>query len=397
MLHSLFLNNFRSWKKSTIEFCPGVNVITGENDSGKTNILRGINWVANNRPAGEDIRSYWGGDSISRLTVRDGNISKFVERIRSDSDNLYKIEGQREPLRSFGQSVPETVSKILNLSSINIQFQLDGPFLLGKSSSDVAKYYNDAVNLEIIDRSISNISKTLRIEKSELSKLKTDQKNQIEKLKAFDWLPEAEAKLVSLEKMKTKIIRLESEYVLLDSLAKNLKELKDTHDKLNEIVKHEKTAIDLLKLDEQIEIKTDEYNELESSISQLQSLKKQSEKFQIILQYEVKTNDLIQLLNQIEIKRKEFQELETPKNELIELNLKAAKYTEVLKFETALNALVELDKKIDTKINEYNELFDLVKRREAQNLQFEDIDKQRIKFETEFTELMPDICPLCGK
>ena len=80
MLHSLFLNNFRSWKKSTIEFCPGVNVITGENDSGKTNILRGINWVANNRPAGEDIRSYWGGDSISRLTVRDGNISKFIGR-----------------------------------------------------------------------------------------------------------------------------------------------------------------------------------------------------------------------------------------------------------------------------------------------------------------------------
>jgi len=394
MIKSLELTNFRSWKDALVEFCPGVNVITGENDSGKTNILRGINWSVNNRPSGEDVRSYWGGDTISRLTVSDNGKLQTVERFRSDSENLYKIGGQKEPFKAFGQNVPEAISKVLNFNSQNIQFQLEGPFLLGKSSSDVAKHYNDAVNLEIIDRSISNIAKTLREEKGELAKLKTDQESQEKKLKAYEWLPGAEKDLVKLEKMQLVIRRLESEYTSLTDLLYDFTSLKGKYDKLNEIVKHEEAVNALLKLDKQIEAKTDEYNELELLSNRLQSLKDQSQKIGEILHHEKLVDSLIHQAEQIDIKRNEFLELAGFKKDLIALEHKTSKYAFILKLEPKANKLIDLDRRIDIKTGEYNELFDLVKQQGKLNENFEVVNKQRAELEAEFKNALPEMCPI---
>ena len=208
--------NFRSYKDIRVDFHPGVSVIIGENDSGKTNILRMINWVANNSPAGTDMFPlYWEGDTMVRLGVVNQDRTQFVERYRSTSENLYRIEGQKEPLRSFGQGVPESVQKILNISPVNIHFQLEGPFLLGQSPPDVAKHYNNAVNLEIIDRSIKGISKTIWNERQELKQLKKSQIEHEEKLKEFSWLFKAEKELIRLEKLQTKYLRIEQEFVKL--------------------------------------------------------------------------------------------------------------------------------------------------------------------------------------
>jgi len=396
MIESTELINFRSWKNALIEFCPGVNVITGENDSGKTNILRGINWVANNRPSGEDVRSNWGGDTISRLTLKNGNESPpTIERFRSDSENLYKIVGQKEPFRSFGQGVPESISKILNFNSVNIQFQLEGPFLLGKSSADVAKYYNEAVNLEIIDRSIANIARTLRTERGELAKLKGDQESQTKKLKEFDWLTEAEKGLIKLEKMQVIIRRLESEYTSLSGLASDLKIRNEEYNKLNEITKHEKSVRDLIELDRQIDIKTAECNELEASIGQLKSLKERSRKLGGLLQYENKVNGLILQAEQIDKEQIEIEELKEICSKLTILKQQEAKGIAVLKFESKVNGLIELDKRINAKTGEYNELFDLIKQRDKLNTQLETANKHREDLEAEFKKNLPEeMCPI---
>lgn len=41
-LKSLNLINFRNYEEATIEFSPGINILVGNNGSGKTNILEGI-------------------------------------------------------------------------------------------------------------------------------------------------------------------------------------------------------------------------------------------------------------------------------------------------------------------------------------------------------------------
>ncbi|HEB41928.1 MAG TPA: hypothetical protein ENI08_02835, partial [Candidatus Dependentiae bacterium] len=166
-IKSITVKNFRSWKDSFIEFCSGNTIIIGENDSGKTNILRMINLIANNRPKGDDYISRQGGDLDLKMEVGDKTIGRFRNAIfdknekmfRSGTENLYTLSGHKTPFEGFGVGVPDLIKTYLNFSSVNINFQLDGPFLLNQSAADVARHYNNAVNLDIIDRSISNIAK----------------------------------------------------------------------------------------------------------------------------------------------------------------------------------------------------------------------------------------------
>ena len=41
---SIELNNFRNIKEEKLNFCEGINVITGENGQGKTNLIESI-WL----------------------------------------------------------------------------------------------------------------------------------------------------------------------------------------------------------------------------------------------------------------------------------------------------------------------------------------------------------------
>ncbi len=53
MIKSAKLINFQSHIDSLLEFHSGVNSITGQSDSGKSSILRAINWVIHNKPSGD--------------------------------------------------------------------------------------------------------------------------------------------------------------------------------------------------------------------------------------------------------------------------------------------------------------------------------------------------------
>src|SRR5690606_34255615 len=56
MIHSLRLQQFRSYKDESFEFEPGVNIIVGPNASGKTNLIESIIFTLNGG-------SYWGKDN----------------------------------------------------------------------------------------------------------------------------------------------------------------------------------------------------------------------------------------------------------------------------------------------------------------------------------------------
>jgi len=71
MIKQLTIKNFQSHKKTKLEFSDGVNIIIGQSDSGKTAIIRALNWVVNNKPSGDSFRSHWGGDTNVEITMED--------------------------------------------------------------------------------------------------------------------------------------------------------------------------------------------------------------------------------------------------------------------------------------------------------------------------------------
>jgi exonuclease SbcC len=139
MISSITLTNFQSHDINFLRLSSGVNVIIGSSDSGKTAILRALNWCVYNRPSGKAHISYWNKDLKDETTVVITKKQGQVLRIRGNDFNGYRI-ARGDPddvsvieLEAVGTDVPEEVTKLLNLSEVNIQRQMDRPFLISES------------------------------------------------------------------------------------------------------------------------------------------------------------------------------------------------------------------------------------------------------------------------
>ena len=154
-IRSVTIENFQSHKHTQISFSHGTNVIVGVSDSGKSAVLRALNWVVTNRPLGDAFRSEWGGETRVAVETTDGHV---IERVRSASRNDYIVDGL--VLTAFGTEVPQEVLRLLPLDEFSFQNQADPPFLLATSPGEAARLLNRAAALDEIDRALAGLNKT---------------------------------------------------------------------------------------------------------------------------------------------------------------------------------------------------------------------------------------------
>lgn len=439
-IESLSATNFRSYKKLFLEFSSGITAITGENDAGKSNILRMFDFVINNHPSGDSLRSNWGGDTI--VAIDTGN--KLVGRIKTNTENLYALthaDGNEDVFRAFGKKVPDLIIKYLNINSVNFSLQLDSPFLLGKSAADVAKYYNEIVHLEIIDKSIANIASTLRKERTSLDSEKEIEKEKAEKLKEYDWLPGAEKEIMKLELLQQNINDIKNDQSVLQKLIAELKGLEKTNQELEKITKFENTLLilmaqneeidnlknnqsvlleltirfknlektnqeleqvikfegnllTLIAQDEKIDNLQNDYNNLSSLIDKLESLIEAKEELNRIVEFENQVVSLIEQSNQITEAGKAESEF-AKYIDLLKGYQEAEKhYNDIIKFEDNVKALLILDGEIEGWVIMYNSLQNLLFERLSLSQKHEDIKIELTDLELKFKNAMPDICPI---
>ena len=228
MFKSIRIRNFQSHKHTFIKLNKGVNVIVGNSDHGKSAIIRAVRWVTDNRPSGIAYRSHWGGVTKVEIEKVDGTL---ISKVRSKTKNFYRIsspENDVQIYKGFNQQVPEEVKAALNMSSINIQNQLDMPFLLSNSPGDVARYLNSLVDLDVIDRAVSSInskaSRTSSETKSEKARLTELQ----EELDNYTGLDELESIIIQAEITTGKIKKNKDNIIALSNILNSIKEIKDT-------------------------------------------------------------------------------------------------------------------------------------------------------------------------
>ena len=197
MIQKLHILNFQSHRDTALEFHPGVNVIVGASDSGKTAILRALRWLIWNRPNGEDFRSDWGGDTEVHLTVDDVEIRRV--KAKENGYAIQQPDGRWKVLLAFGTKVPEDIQKALNIDDTNLQKQFDSPFLISSSPGEVAGYFNGIAHLERIDSSVSYVNgKILSLNSQHKADQVTLDDNR-EELKQYDYLSKFEIDLEELE------------------------------------------------------------------------------------------------------------------------------------------------------------------------------------------------------
>ena len=238
MISKIELKNIQSHKDTTIELNPGINIIVGSSNNGKSTIMRAINWVTYNRPLGIDtLASHWildkkGNlkDTMSASIFTDDGYS--VTRKRTKDENQYIINNGEEEseLNVVKSDVPDEVSDILNLSDVNIQKQMDSPFLLSETNGEVAKYFNKLVRLDIIDKVLSNAESKKRKLKSEIEHDESFLELKKKQHEEYNWFDGVEKLISKYERVSKITEQLENES---SSLKNNIDEISNLENKIS--------------------------------------------------------------------------------------------------------------------------------------------------------------------
>lgn len=287
MINSLEIKNFQSHINSILTFHPGVNIIIGSSDEGKSVILRVIEWIRNNRPMGLSYISHWNIDEkdniensiIGKIIIDDNEII----RKRTNCFNGYIVNNK---VLETGIEVPDEVRKIFNFTDINIQKQFDSPFLLSKGAGEVARFFNETIKIDDIDRMLSLVENKKRKSKSDLKYIENDLKEINKELNKLKWIDKAGIIIRKLERIIDKVNEYNEKISILEDLInkkirirkriieyskiQDCKKYFDEIDKINDKIIEQENKIELLesianeyeKIKEKIKDNEREINEL---------------------------------------------------------------------------------------------------------------------------------------
>jgi len=230
MLKKISIQNFQSHKKTELDLVDGINVIYGLSQSGKSAILRALNWIIFNRPSGYRFHSHF-SDEPTKVSVEIDDSQ--VSYIKSDKETNYKLD--KKKFSSFGTSIPNDIRNLFNLSSINFANQIDPPFLVTSTPGEIGKIFNQITKAEQVDLWISKL--TTKINKSNTIIELTQQ----DKDKTFAELSKL-SKLDEIEPLMKKFSKVEERMESLTETVSNVEELFDEYQSIKSQIKLIKMA-----------------------------------------------------------------------------------------------------------------------------------------------------------
>lgn len=216
MLERIILRNFQKHARLDMELSPGINVIVGESDAGKSSVVRALRWLFFGGSTPGLCRH--GTDRTSVGAVIDG--AMFTRR-RRDGRTTCKLAGKE--YAAIGRGTPDEVAEFLRVGDLNFQGQMDGPFLLGASPYEAAKLLNRVVSLDLIDTTLDRLDAGVRGARDERKRALQEEKRLQGEVESFGWLDGAQVALEAAESARLECTRLEGE---VDDLTGSLRALK---------------------------------------------------------------------------------------------------------------------------------------------------------------------------
>lgn len=226
MLESITIHNFQKHKKLRIDFDEHITVITGRSDSGKSAIIRALRWVCFNQPSGD---AFIQRDSTT-CSVSLKADSRSLKRTKGKWDNSYTLD--RKQYHALGQgNVPEDVTKLLNVNSINFQGQHDSPFWFSLTAGEVSRQINQIVNLQLIDKVLSHVASDLRRVKAAVQVSETRLEDAKASVSSLSWAKAAKASLEQIEVLYASIQEKSHKASLLRDLITDVQSLTEQRDR----------------------------------------------------------------------------------------------------------------------------------------------------------------------
>lgn len=167
MIKSIALENFMSHQATWIELAPGVTVITGPNNVGKSALVEAVRSLVHNPSQKYSIR-HGAKQAVVRIELDSGEI---IEWVRTDKTAYYRLFRPRvnseeeicdpEEYRKIGLTVPEDIQTLLRLGrvetesgdiDIHIGNQRAPIFLLDSPGSHAASFFAASTEAEYLLR-----------------------------------------------------------------------------------------------------------------------------------------------------------------------------------------------------------------------------------------------------
>lgn len=388
-IKSIELVNIQKHKHITLSLS-GINVLIGETESGKTSILRGILWNILNNTSGEKLLNNDGAKACS-VTITCGD--DVVSRNWSKTENTYTLNDKK--FSAIRTSVPDEVSKLYAVDSVNIQRRRDVPFMVYYKDTECAKQFGDMLDVSEIDRTIMASNAHVRELKTACDALSAEVSSAERGLEELSFIDEAAE---SFSAIKELVLAADSEErkqerfgVLSDKLTQAA-EYTNKYIALGDALK-QFTALDKFSEDiTHIQDKLEAYTLLHTSLlSAAKSLDKYS-KYLGASRTLTHLNDDASALREISIKGRKLSDL---KKEFASLD--CSKFENLDEAVKQLNQITNSAEEIGAIENKVHSLFllstDYV---QAQTDKTKKEDRYNA-LERKFKSEMPKVCPLCNQ
>lgn len=159
-ISGLRLSRIMSWPTADLELHPGLNVVVGPSDSGKTNLYRSLRAIVENAPADRVVSI---GNSEGRATVlfEDGKEITLAKGTGKAAENSYSVTDPSGSRRfdKVGSDCPVEVSNVLRLGPVDLSgIETDihfssqrGPaFGVDAKPADLAKIIGSVCGLDVV-------------------------------------------------------------------------------------------------------------------------------------------------------------------------------------------------------------------------------------------------------
>ena len=177
MIQRITLAGFQSHVNSVLELSPGLNIIVGPTDSGKTAILRGLRWLVLGEPSGDSFVNKAVGKALVRVST---DKQEFITKLREGKKTTYILGGT---IYEKAEIPPEiaavtgiTATDFADFSTVlNFAYQLDAPFLLSEPASAGAKVLGKISGTEKVDGALKAATKEAFAIRTQVSQCEKEQ------------------------------------------------------------------------------------------------------------------------------------------------------------------------------------------------------------------------------
>jgi DNA repair exonuclease SbcCD ATPase subunit len=230
LIKTIYLENFMAHKATTIELSPGVTVITGPNNIGKSAVVEAIRYLVYN-PSPKNVIRHGAKKAVVRLELDSGEIITWQRQDKNASYTIQQPGQGPEAYHKFGRDVPDDVRSLLRLElvetdtgklDIHLGNQREPIFLLDRPGSHAAGFFaasSEADYLLKMQQALKSRIDQANRDKKRLSQELTDLAKQ---LLGFEPLDDLAGQISQAEQLYGQILAIDRQLPLLAELISDL-------------------------------------------------------------------------------------------------------------------------------------------------------------------------------